>query len=125
MGTVGFSEGHAAKYVYVIGSGKVALEICVAKPEVGTSTNSPVTVLAAGDAFGWSSLVEPRVLTLTAIAIEHSDIVEINREALHSALGQDQELGCRVMCNLTDLLAYQLRKTRQTFMAERRLTGIV
>ena len=61
-GTVIFGEGNHATHLYVVGEGKVALEM---RPGLGgpSARQTTVEILPRGRMLGWSALVEPYIFT--------------------------------------------------------------
>ncbi len=114
-----FSEGKPARHLYVVEEGRVALTMTLSRPD--GSVTHPTTVASLGpmDAFGWSALVEPRVLRFSAQAVEPSRLIRIDGRALQSVLEKHPSVGYRLMVNLTQLLGSRLARTREAFVYER------
>ena len=114
-----FSEGNPARYLFVVEEGRVALTMTLSRPD--GSVTHPTTVASLGpmEAFGWSSLVEPRVLRFSALAVEPSRLTRIDGRALQAVMEQHPGVGYRVMVNLTQLLGSRLARTREAFVYER------
>lgn len=118
-GTLLFREGDSAKFLYVIGEGKVALEMVVSKPNGGHTHPATVATLGPGEAFGWSAIVDPYVLTMSARAAGPCQLVRLDGVALREVLRSYQGIGFVFMSNLTRLLAGRLARTRETLIYER------
>lgn len=114
-----FREGQPARNLYVVEQGRVALEMTVRNYDGGRSRPATVALIGSGEAFGWSSIVEPHVLTLTAKAAESCNLVSIEGSMLRKVLDQDRDSGYLVMAGLSELLASRLRSTRENLIYER------
>ena len=111
--------GNPARYLYVVEEGRVALTMTLSRPD--GSVTQPTTVASLGpmEAFGWSSLVEPRVLRFSAQAVEPSRLTRLDGRALQTVMEEHPSVGYRVMVNLTQLLGSRLARTREAFVYER------
>lgn len=114
-----FQEGDPARFLYIVAQGKVALEMAVCKPDGSLARPATIAVLGPGDAFGWSSLVEPHVFTLSARALEQCQVVCLEGKKVREALEKAYDVGYLVMKNLTRLLAERLAETRGALIYER------
>ena len=114
-----FREGNPARYLYVVEEGRVALTMTLSRPD--GSVTHPTTVASLGpmEAFGWSSLVEPRLLRFSAVAVEPSRLTRLDGRALQDVMERHPSVGYRVMVNLTQLLGSRLARTREAFVYER------
>ena len=118
-GDVIVTEGRPARHLYTIQKGKVGMEMPVPKPNGVHTRPMVVAALGPGDAFGWSALVDPYLLTLSAKAMEQCDLVAVEAEALRETVQRYKDLGFVVLSNLTRLLAQRLALTRQALVYER------
>ena len=114
-----FQQGKPARHLYVLQHGKVGLQVLVPSPNGGWARPMLVSTLGAGEAFGWSALVEPHVFSMSAIAMERCDLVMVEGEALREAMRRYLDLGYVVLSNLTRLMAQRLDQTRQALIYER------
>ena len=114
-----FREGNPARYLFVVEEGRVALTMTLSRPD--GSVTHPTTVASLGplEAFGWSSLVEPRVLRFSAVAVEPSRVTRLDGRSLQAVMEEHPSVGYRVMVNLTQLLGSRLARTREAFVNER------
>ena len=114
-----FEQGTPAKHLYIVGRGRVALEMRLERPDGSVTHTATVAGAGPGDAFGWSAVVPPHVLTLSAYAQEPSTLVLVEGEKLRELLHRHTEVGYLVMVNLAKLLADRLAQTREAFVYER------
>ena len=107
-GEVFFHEGDKQDYVYIVISGRVALDIFI--PHKGKIR---VYTCEQGESFGWSS-VTPLVRTRTAGAVAVVDglVVGIDSAKLRQVCDEDHDLGYVVMRRLTNIVASRLLVTR-------------
>ena len=121
-GSSTFKEGGAARFLYVVGQGRVALQMNLERPDGSVTGPTTVASVGTGDAFAWSAIVEPHRLTLSANAVEDCALVAIEAAALREILSRRRRVGYLVMMNVTKLLAERLSQTREAFVFERAWT---
>lgn len=102
-----FREGDPSLYLYIVKTGKVALEIHV--PSKGYRTTMTV---GPGDIFSWSALVEPRIETAGARAVEEIEVLGIKGGALMDLSREDTQLGFEIYRSLTEAITARLIATR-------------
>ncbi|GIW92368.1 MAG: hypothetical protein KatS3mg110_0409 [Pirellulaceae bacterium] len=106
-GTVLFREGSPAFALYLVVSGRVALEMRV--PGRG---DVRILTLGPGDMIGWSSLVGQRKMTATAVAIEDTQSIKLPAVTLQELCDQDHHFGYHLMRRMAEALAQRLLATR-------------
>ena len=118
--TILFKQGQVAKHLYVVQEGRAALELSVAASQSGGQARPRiVATLNVGEAFGWSAVVEPHVMTLSASSVGAGRFLLIDGPALKELLGRDRNLGYSFMTALCGLLSERLMQTRATLIYER------
>ena len=113
-GSIVFFQDAPAEKAYLLDHGLVALKTSL-------SDGLEITyemITHRGDLFGWSALVEPFQLTATAICLEKTKVLELNRKDLNRLFSQVPRLGFKVMQNLCVLIARRLQRTRQILTGE-------
>jgi CRP-like cAMP-binding protein len=100
-------EGDHSLYLYVVKSGRVAVEMDV--PTLGRRILRTGDV---GDMLCWSALVEPRLATADVRAIEDTEVLGIKGGALMDACREDYELGFELYRALTEVIASRFVATR-------------
>ncbi len=119
LGASIFRKGEPARFLYIVGQGRVALEMTMERPDGSVTPPTLVASVGLGETFGWSAIVEPHILTLSARAVERCNLVRVEGEALREVLNKHRELGYLVMVNVAKLLAQRLSETREAFVYER------
>ncbi len=100
-------EGEESKQLYLITSGRVALEMS----EVGRPFR--VDTLGEGDEFGWSwALGTPGVYQVRAL--EPTDVLVVSARDLTALCEQDNAFGYALMRRLLGVVAERLQSTRLT-----------
>jgi CRP/FNR family cyclic AMP-dependent transcriptional regulator len=99
-----FAEGAEARRLYIMERGQVA----VTTQLVGR-VRSPISIINAGHAFGWSALVPPYRYTASAAALLQSRVLAFEREALLSMMRENPQLGLTVMQNIASNFTTRLR----------------
>ena len=102
-----FHEGDPSLYIYVVKTGHVAVELHV--PSKGRRT---IFTASPGDVFGWSALVEPRIETASARAVEDAEVLGIKGGLLMDMSREDCELGFEVYRTLASVIMARLIATR-------------
>jgi CRP-like cAMP-binding protein len=102
-----FREGDPSLYLYVVKSGRVAIEVHV--PSKGRRT---ILTAGPGDLFSWSALVEPRIETASARAVEDTELVGIKGGLLMDACLEDSSLGFELYRALAEIITARLIATR-------------
>ena len=116
-----FSEGQAASYLYLVVDGQIALQRRVRPPHATRARRTTIAICRAGDAFGWSALVEPYRYTLSAVAWQSSRVVRIQSKILRKALDMYPAMGYKVTKALSGVMARRLGQTTEALINEREL----
>ncbi len=106
-----FREGATSLYLYIIKTGRVAVELHV--PSQGRRT---IYTASTGDVFNWSAVVEPRLATASVRAVEDTDALGLKGGALMDACREDCELGFELYRAITEIIAARLIATRLQFL---------
>lgn len=102
-----FHEGDPSLYLYIVKTGRVGVELHV--PSKGRRT---IFTASPGDVFSWSALVEPRIETASARAVEDTEAVGIKGGALMDLCREDHELGFELYRALAEVIMARLIATR-------------
>jgi len=100
-------EGDSSLYLYIVKSGRVAVEM-----DVPSKGRCMIRTGDAGDMFSWSALVEPRLATAAVRAMEDTEAFGIKGGVLMDECRKDYELGFELYRALTDVIAGRLIATR-------------
>jgi CRP-like cAMP-binding protein len=103
--------GDSSLYLYIVKSGHVAVEM-----DVPTRGRSVMRTGGAGDLFGWSALVEPRLATAWVRAMEDTEAIGIKGGVLMEECRKDYELGFEFYRALTEVIAGRLMATRRQYV---------
>ena len=106
-GEIIFREGDSSNYLYVVESGRVAIKVDV--PSKGCHT---ILTTGPGEVFSWSALVGPRIATATAQAVEETEVIGFEGEALTNLCREDPALGFELYRRLTGVISARLNATR-------------
>jgi CRP-like cAMP-binding protein len=102
-----FREGDSSLYLYIVKAGRVAVELHV--PSKGRRT---IFTAGPGDVFDWSAVVEPRLATASARAVEDTEALGLKGGALMDFCREDGELGFELYRAVTEVIAARLTATR-------------
>ena len=106
-GEVVFREGDVINEIYLVHSGKVALEICA--PSVGCKR---ILTAGEGDLLGWSPLLGGTALTATARTLTPTQVVAIDAQRLLALCEDNPSIGYDFMRRIAQELALRLNATR-------------
>lgn len=106
-GTTIFREGAYHDSFYLLHSGHVILEMCLA----GRGCTQLLT-LGPGEMLAWSSLVGSSRMTTTAVAQDNVELIELPGPTVAAACEADHELGFQLMKRLATALSLRLLATR-------------
>jgi CRP/FNR family cyclic AMP-dependent transcriptional regulator len=106
-----FREGEKSPCIYLVISGKVALEIWVA----GTGATRIQTV-GPGKLLGWTPILAQGPMTARAIALEPCRLVAINAMQVLDACAQNPRFGMEFMRRTAIALSRRLNATRQQLL---------
>lgn len=112
-GAVIFEEGDAARDLYIVEDGEIALETKLDLGPYAAPRPATIEVVTSGEAFGWSALVEPYTLTSSARCLKTAKVIAIERVGLRHLIDSDAHIGQKVMARLTGIVASRLRETRE------------
>jgi CRP/FNR family transcriptional regulator, cyclic AMP receptor protein len=102
-----FREGGRADELYLIRSGKIALE-----SHDGARGTLVVETVGGGDALGWSTLFPPHRWGLDARGIEPAQLFAIDGACLRSKLDADHSFGYAFTRRLLDEVHRRLQRAR-------------
>jgi CRP-like cAMP-binding protein len=89
--------------IYVIEEGLVGIFL-----ELGPLTQRQVQAASNFDVVGWSAVIEPRIATATAKAIEKTKVLAFNGQALYELSSTNPAIGSRVSWGVTRIVATRL-----------------
>jgi signal transduction histidine kinase len=115
-GTVLFKEGDAARDLFIVVDGQVALEMGVELWSGAPQRQMEVEIATRGEVFGWSALVGSHVRTLSARCVGETRLIAIPGDELRRFLNQDPQIGYKVIDQIAHLVASRLRDTRNKLM---------
>jgi len=102
-----FSENEEATKLYVLLDGMVSINF-----EVGRHQEVIVHTVKAGEAFGWSALVQPYRFTASAKCMQDSKVITVDGDNLKKLLKDDCHMGYVIMEKLAALVSGRLQDTR-------------
>jgi len=106
-GTVLFAEGEFEDEIFVMLSGRAALEMAVpGRGRVRLLTVGP------GELLGWSGLVDEGVMTATALVISEAQLIGLSSSRLLQLSESDHHFGYRLMRQTAMAVSRRLVATR-------------
>ncbi|MBN1810454.1 MAG: hypothetical protein JXA14_01310 [Anaerolineae bacterium] len=106
--TVG-QEGDRADRLRLILLGKVALDKRVQLGRHGSVRRANVSIVGPSQAFCWSAVVAPYVLTLSSVCLEPCKFIAIDAERLQAFMEENPQTARRLMSSITELVGSRLR----------------
>jgi len=116
-----FYENSPAKDFYILDKGEVNLVVTLPKEGAKELAQIPIDIITKGDVFGWSSLVAPHSLTLSAICVKPSTVVAINGAELSQLFDDNCSAGYEVMKGLVRVVGARLRDLRSRLVDKEKL----
>jgi CRP-like cAMP-binding protein len=102
-----FHEGDPSLFLFIVKTGHVAVELHV--PSKGRRT---IFTAGPGDVFGWSALVEPRIETASARAVEETTAYGMKGGELMDLSREDPQLGFELYRALAEVIMARLIASR-------------
>jgi len=106
-----FDEGAPSLYLYVVKTGRVAIEA-----HIRAWGSRLITTLGPGELFSWSALIEPRIETASARALEDTEVVRVKGGALMDACREDAQFGFQLYRTLAEVITDRLVSTRHQLL---------
>jgi len=101
-----FPEGARSKHLFLVASGRIALETMAGGQRIVIQTLSP------GDTMGWSALTETTTTHFQARALTRVQTIAFDGTALSVVFEEDHDLGYEIMKRLLPLVTERLDHTR-------------
>jgi len=111
-----FSRGMDADTFYIVEEGRFSLSILLRV--LDGKVEAAIEEIAAGGAFGWSALVEPRESIYSAYCTEDGSVVALPRGAMEELMSSDEGLGHRFSRNLGELIGGRVRVLQDLWIQE-------
>jgi CRP/FNR family transcriptional regulator, cyclic AMP receptor protein len=106
-----FEEGSPANRFYLVLAGKVVLESVIKERGVVL-----IETLGPGDDLGWSWLLPPYYLQLSARAVEPTRTIFFYGTRLREQCEQDHDLGYELMKRIAEVMGERLRAMQRLLM---------
>jgi signal transduction histidine kinase len=111
-GAIVFNEGNPCHVMYILESGKVALEMNL---HIGrTEETATIDTITRGGCLCCSGLIDPYILTATGRTLEKTELIAIDTAELVTLFQEDSEIACKIMNNLAKIVASRLEHVRET-----------
>ncbi|MEA1958687.1 MAG: cyclic nucleotide-binding domain-containing protein [Chloroflexota bacterium] len=107
------AEGDAARDLYVVGEGKVMVEMNLSAYP-GMVQDAIIENIPPGEPFGWSAVVGSRVYTMTARCLEATRVVAIDGEQLLDLFNRNPVVGFKVTGGLVEVVSHRVRSVIRT-----------
>ena len=111
-----FRHGDAADTFYLVKDGRFTLTIEMRA--LDDHFEIPVEEKVAGEALGWSALVEPHRSIYSAYCTQSGSVVAFSRGDLEELMSSDLNLGQRFWRNLNQLIGSRIRPLQQLWIEE-------
>jgi CRP-like cAMP-binding protein len=111
-----FARGGEADRFYIVVDGEFALTVSLRA--LDDEVELAVEALGPGDAFGWSSLVEPYRSIYSAYCTAEGSVVSFPRKSLEVVMAGDTGLGFRFAANLNRLIGSRVRVLQDLWIGE-------
>ena len=114
-----FTEKSSADELFVLESGKIALQMQLPFSQPQLSKKVTVDIVTPREVFGWSVLVSPYRYTLTAVCLEPTKVLATDGIKLRALIQNNHRMGYEVLSQLIKVVASRLDETCQVLISER------
>ena len=111
-----FLLGDSAEHLFVVVKGKV--DLCLPVALRGVVKDVSVESLGPGKFLGWSAVVQPYRFTLSARAVEPSEVIGFPRAELLEVFASAPETGYRFFTKLSELVGIRLHTFQALWVRE-------
>jgi CRP-like cAMP-binding protein len=111
-----FSRGDEAEKFYVVKTGKVNLTFQVSI--LLSELDIVVDMKREGGTFGWSALVPPYKLTLSAYCDEDCDLIQVQGKDVLSLCARELHIGFVLMSNLAEVIGSRMNQLQVLYEKE-------
>jgi CRP/FNR family cyclic AMP-dependent transcriptional regulator len=118
-----FKENSEAEDFHIIEEGAVNLCLSFYDEKTKKVTQKQVDTITQGNVFGWSALVAPRFLTMSAISVKSSSILMVNGVQLTELMDHEPALGYEIMKGIVRVLSLRLRELRLRLINKDEITA--
>lgn len=101
-----FREGEEARYLYLLLSGKINVQV---QPTAMTQPLTIVSLSSLGQMVGWSGFMPPNYYTASAICQEDSRLLAFDGAAFNRLLEQNPALGLIIIRRIGEVISQRLR----------------
>lgn len=102
-----FHEGDPSLFLFIVKTGRVAIEL-----HITSKGRRTIFTASSGNVFGWSALVEPRIETASARAVEDTTAFAMKGGELMDLCREDPELGFELYRALAEVIMARLIASR-------------
>ncbi len=106
-GTTVFHQGDEARTLYIVDSGRVAINTSIQDGKW-----APVCIVSSGGVFGWSCLVPPYQLTASATTFAETAVTRFDASALKELFSREPAIGYVMIQNVGELISSRLKNAR-------------
>lgn len=104
-----FHEGSAAQNFYILDEGEIRLVAAMRREGIEEPAAVSVDTVTKGDVFGWSSLVAPHFLVLSAVCVKPSVVAAVRGTELWRFMDANPVLGYEIMKGLIRVVGRRVR----------------
>ena len=119
-----YSNGDAARCLYLLQEGKVALFMDNYMGQGKPPMQVTIDMVTKGESMGWSAVVEPFTYTLGARCIEDTKLIAFDSFKLRAMMDEDCALGFKIMQSTAKVISTRLTHTRIILVGERGLSTL-
>jgi signal-transduction protein with cAMP-binding, CBS, and nucleotidyltransferase domain len=111
-----FAAKSFAKYLYIVCQGAVELQFEI--NYLNASQELTLERKTRGEVFGWSALTKPNVYTLTAVAVQNTDLLSLNERDLEELCVKNEHLGYVLMNNIATIIGERFQLVQNMLVNE-------
>jgi len=111
-----FEATSLAEFLYIVMEGAIELRFIV--NYYNASQELTLERKTRGEVFGWSAITMPNVYTLTAVAIQNSDLLRLNERDIRELFTKNEHLGFILMKNIAEIIGERFQIMQKMLMNE-------
>ena len=115
-GEIIFNAKSPAEYLYIVNAGAVEIHFTV--KYYNASQKITLEQKNRGDIFGWSALTNPHIYTLSAIAVQNSELIRLDSKDIKELCKANDHLGYVVMNSIAEIIGERFQIVQKMMIEE-------
>lgn len=109
--TIMFHEGDVADNFYIVQDGQISIQYVIC-PQPDYCQDARIVLDKPGQFMGWSSLVNPRRMTASAVCVTDVRLIVVDSKRLNELMEQNSHVGFAIMKELAGAINSMLKEAK-------------